>query len=679
MKKMKIPFLDRLKKGKGRSKQTATPQKASKTPAAKPESERLSKTVMPHATRTVTTQESAGASDGTLEGPSTPRAISFGPKKKAVKELPPAVALALEPRVERAISLDLPDVLKQLPEGMTKPLESLDASRRFLLKASELEKKMATGKPSVALTSIYEQAPEIFLKPVETTDTTEVALPFDKVLEAFMQMQVRRDQASEETVPQMDTPFSQVTVEDSERFGVPNEPLKGSAKPPVRGEAAGTPNAAAAQPEPALSQKFVPIPATAEAIAAANPEAAAAVERVIRAPAELKTEKPLRIPLATQPVGKGKSEKPHKAPEGIPFHLPPKGTGAPASERVPASSGPPVSTEMPMPPVRGRIPFEGVSTNTILPAEEIAPTGEQKISLALKVILESLPVCELSGDPKEVPEDARVEFSFSLIQPQLASGRIAVTPELFERALPPDGRRFFTAKNLQMPVVLPLQEVLKNLPNDALQVRKDQVEREKGETFETPFSTTAAEDAKRFDTEPPLQPGISAERLPKPAATMQPVVAKAPAVMEPTPTPVAAGKPIPTESTTAKPALDAKAIVAQASALPGVRACNLTFTDGLNLAGNLPTEFRADALCAVAPSVLNRLEAHLSDTDIGNLDALTLHCGKSTVTFFKHANICMTALHTNGELTDEVRRALKRMLSELSRIYPQTETSHVDH
>ena len=120
MKKMKIPFLDRLKKGKGRSKQTATQQKTSKpTAVSKPESERLSKTVMPHATRTVTTQESLGPSDGTFEAPSTtPRAISFGPKKKAVKELPPAVALALEPRVERAISLDLPDVLKQLPEGM---------------------------------------------------------------------------------------------------------------------------------------------------------------------------------------------------------------------------------------------------------------------------------------------------------------------------------------------------------------------------------------------------------------------------------------------------------------------------------------------------------------------------------------------------------------------------------
>jgi predicted regulator of Ras-like GTPase activity (Roadblock/LC7/MglB family) len=674
MKKLKIPFLDRLKKGKGRGKQPAATAQPSAKPAAlsKPESERLSKTVLPNATRTLSPQESLEQSpEGTFESPSTtPRAISFGPKKKAVKDLPPAVALALEPRVERAISLDLADVLQQLPEGTTKPLESLDASRRLLLKASELEKKMATGKPSVALTSIYNQAPEIFLKPVASTDTTEIPLPFDKVLEAFMQMQVRRDQVSEETVPAMDTPFSQVSAEDSERFGVPNEPLKGSAKPPVRVEAATAPTIAAAEPEPALSQKFVPIPATAEAIAAANPEAAAATERVIRVPAAAPTEKPLRIPLATQPVGKGKSEKPKKAPEGIPFHLPPKGTGAPASERVPASSGPPVSTEIPVPPPRARIPFEAAPAEPDLPEEEIAPTPDTKISLALKPILESLPVFELSGDPKEVPDDARVEFSFSLIHPQLASGRIAVPPELFERALPPDGRRFFTAKNLQMPVLLPLQEVLKNLPNDALRMRDDQEEREKGETYETPFSATAAEDAKRFNTEPPPPPEIRSEPFVEP--TVQPEAM-------PVPVPVVTEKPAPAKTTPAKPATDAKTIVAQASALSGVRACNLTFTDGLSLAGNLPAEFRADALCAVAPSVFNRLEAHLSDTDIGDLGALTLHCGKSTVTFLKHANICMTALHTNGELTDEVRTELKRMLSELSHIYPQTETSHVDH
>ncbi len=495
---MKIPFFKRFKKGERAPRQAAPAAYQTSKPStiSKPEGERLSKTVMPNVTRTVSTEESAevassALNEGTLEAPSpTPRAVSFGPTKKAAvgrnKDLPPAVAFALEPRVERAISLDLADVLNQMPAGLTKPLESLDKSRRILVKASELEKKMAMGKPTLSLASLHHQAPEIFLRPVAAEDKTEIALPFDKVLEAFMQMQVRRDQVSDDVVPQVETPFLQVTLEDSEKFGVPNEPVPAPAKSPARAEAA--PAGAEAAPN---SERFMPIPATAAAIAAAHPEEAAATE-VIRVPRPQATEpeKPLRIPLATQPEGKSnRASKP--APDRIPFHLPPKETGAPASERVPASSGPPVST----PSSAARVPFE------MAPEMDLPQVGgdDKKISLALKPILQSLPVFELSGDPKEVPEEARIEFSFSLIHSQLSSGRIAIAPELFERALPAGSRRFFTAKNLQVPVVLPLQEVLRNLPPEALQMRGDQEQGEvAAETIETPFSTTAAEDAKRF-------------------------------------------------------------------------------------------------------------------------------------------------------------------------------------
>jgi hypothetical protein len=660
---MKIPFLKRFKKGDGAARQTGSGRYQTPKPSiiSKPEGERLSKTVMPNVTRTVSTEEtqqtvSSALNDGSVEAPSVaPRAVSFGPTKKAAagrnKDLPPAVAFALEPRVERAISLDLADVLNQMPAGLTKPLESLDKSRRILLKASELEKKMAVGKPTVSLASLHHQAPEIFLRPVAADDLTEIALPFDKVLEAFMQMQVRRDQVSDDAVPQVETPFLQVTLEDSEKFGVPNEPVQAAVKPPTRVEAATARPVSAAEPAP--SEKFIPIPATAEAIAAANPEAAAATE-VIRMPRpQTEPAKPLRIPLAKQPEGKSKGAS-KAAPERIPFHLPPKETGAPASERVPASSGPPVST----PSSAARIPFEmapgmelpkkpAFASST--PSYDEVGADDKKISLPLKPILLSLPVFELSGDPKEVPDEARIEFSFSLIHSQLSSGRIAIAPELFERALPADGRRFFTAKSLQVPVILPLQEVLKNLPPDALQMRGDQEETEVGEIIETPFSTTAAEDAKRFNK------GPQSITQPEPdLPTAEPVTAPA-------------------------PQLNAKSAVTQICALPGVSACSLCFTDGLSLAGNLPAELGAEAICAMAPSLVERVEPHLADTKIGGLKALTLHCASSTLTFFKHANVCLAALHTNGELTEDVRTELSRLLVELSRTYSQTDNSHVDH
>src|SRR5207237_9136713 len=76
----------------------------------------------------------------------------------------PTIALAIEPKTERVISLRLSDVLKEVPSGLLKPAESFDPKQRVLLRASEIEKGMSESKPSVPLASIYEQVPEIFLR-----------------------------------------------------------------------------------------------------------------------------------------------------------------------------------------------------------------------------------------------------------------------------------------------------------------------------------------------------------------------------------------------------------------------------------------------------------------------------------------------------------------------------------
>ena len=47
--------------------------------------------------------------------------------------------------------------------------------------------------------------------------------------------------------------------------------------------------------------------------------------------------------------------------------------------------------------------------------------------------------------------------------------------------------------------MLPLHEVLKNLPTASLRMRDDQEEQEAGANFATPFSAKAEEDAKRFN------------------------------------------------------------------------------------------------------------------------------------------------------------------------------------
>src|SRR5205085_1962469 len=127
------------------------------------------------------------------------------------KDLPPAVALALEPRVERVISLQLADIAEEIPSDCIKPIESIDGTRRILLKASEVEKGMASGRPTVSLATIYQQVPEIFLRTIAPVDESQVYLPFDKVLRQFTSMQVRSDQEKHQTVPQVETPFLQAT------------------------------------------------------------------------------------------------------------------------------------------------------------------------------------------------------------------------------------------------------------------------------------------------------------------------------------------------------------------------------------------------------------------------------------------------------------------------------------
>src|ERR1043166_8849841 len=318
---MTIPFLNFFKKVKdqaqalSKKEQPVAPKPV--VPPDKPSSERFSKTVMPNATRTLPPQDpfqmAARSPGGTISMPSANAGPSVPVSRP--RDLPPAVALALEPRVERVISLDLADIAAQIPADYIKPIESIDGTRRILLKASEVERGMASGKPAVSLATIYQQVPEIFLRSVAPGDEAQVQLPFEKVLDQFTKLQVRGDQERHQAVPQVETPFLKVTLEDNTRFGTTTEEaVEIGDLPPVRIELA-----------------------TAEAYAAAEPDAS-----------------------GNGFVQHSRSEPPSAIPTRIPFKLSPHGTGGPAPESVPASSGPSVPTNFdtaPAPPPT-RIPFK---------------------------------------------------------------------------------------------------------------------------------------------------------------------------------------------------------------------------------------------------------------------------------------------------------------------------------
>jgi len=668
---MTIPFLNLFKKAKaqiGASKERSAAT-AVLPPLEKPVSERFSKTVMPNSTRTITAQDPfqmASRSSGPMmstatavaPAPSASRTIAFNSQPSVStrpRDLPPAVALALEPRVERVISLDLADVVPGILEGFVKTLSDADASRRVLLKASEVERGMASGKPAVSLATIYQQVPEIFLRTVAPEDETQVLLPFQKVLEQFSSMQVRRDQERQQAVPQVETPFLKVTLEDNSTFGTTMEPLETGDLPPVR----------------------VELP-TAEAFAAAEPE-----------PATNGTSHPA-------PISKTKS-----APSRIPFKLTPNGTDVPAPESVPASSsGPSVPTSFPNPAAPTRIPFKMTAPSDDLrpkpepwltaeslkaDAEVAAPVvpapvvaAEVKVALALKPILQGLPAFQLDGDPASVPAEARVQLPFALIEPQLASGRIAVTPKVFAAAMPEEYRNLFKADEAG-DVMLPLQEVLKNLPTASLRMRDDQEEQEKGENFATPFSAKAEEDAKRFNVTgtPVAKPAevVVQEAVPIIPAAVEAVVAS-PAKNNGAAETAAATKEMDRAPRTplqvaleTDDKLDAKSVVTHINKISGVKACAIMFGDGLSLAGSLPAEYETEGLCAMAPSLMQRIENHMVDTKLGALRGMTLTCLKGAVTFFMHENLCLAALHSGGDLATEVREKLARVVHELSRKY----------
>ncbi len=670
---MTIPFINLFRKIRGSSEHTAQPFPAR---VEKPSNERLSKTVVPNQTRTVSSLDPApqalhssmpSVADPTQAGP---RMVSYTPNSAVPKvrapDLPPAVAFALEPDVERVISLELSDIIGQVPDGFLKPAESFDRTRKVLLKAAELEKGMSKGQPSVSLLSIYQQVPEIFLHSVPTSETKTVILPFEKVLTGFQNLRVRRDQEHNVAVPQVETPFLKATLEDNETFGIPYEPLQTCEMPPVRLELATAQSIAAAEPE--TSDRFVPT------VASVSPSQ-------------------LEIP----PDEPGFAPAKNGTPSTIPFNFPTNGTGAPTSDRVPASSGPPVSTGLPPGNGPTRIPFkinapsdslrrkpkppsepdwsavagEVLAGQGVSSAKESAPA---KITLKLKPILLGLPAFQINGDVKGVPEDVGMEFPFSLIEPQLASGRVALAPKVFEEMLPQDYRHLFNGSEPDTLVTLPLEEVLKNLPETSLRIRDDQEVLDAGLNLDTPFSMKAAEDAKRFE----VDPGPIAKPTPSTAPKAK-AATKAKAAPKAKDAPKEEAVPSPQTAPAAESKFDAKSVVARAIQLPGVTGCAVSFSDGLSLAGNLPEDAGAEGLCAMAPSLLHKIEDYMVDTKLGGLKAVTLHCARSHITFFKHDNICLSALHSIEGLTSEIRDQLGQMAQELSQMYSQSEVSHVDH
>ena len=691
---MTIPFLDFFKKLTGRfgSGAATSPESSTRSQSRvirpkKPDAERLSKTVMPNSTRSFAAPDPfrSAAATGATPRSSMPlelgaRRITTSSAQPRATQLPPALARALEPKVERTIALKVADLIDVVPTGFIKPVEILDTKAVVSLKASEIEKGMPDKHPMISLPSLYQQVPEIFLRSVRPDDQTRVELPYEKVLEQFQNVHVRTDQMRDPVAPHVDTPILKATIEDSERFGTKIDPIETSMEPPVPVRHATAESIADAEPDATPAAPATPVTSTSSG------------QRVIS----------LHSP---ELAPKGKSSAPSSTASElkIPFEISskevsPNGTGASASQRVPASSGPPVPTPLPFTPELEKIahepspdepkapaplkltapattapevkgppvlklaesqipkPEEKVSPGLKLtpsqpakPEEKPVASDERKIQLLLKAVLKGLPAFQLDGDVAAVADDAQVALPLSLIEPQLASGRISIAPDVFQSGMPEQYRQLLHVDEAKAAVVLPLEEVLKNLPATVLKLRDDQEHFDLDKDFETPFSIRAKEDAAKFAAKK------AEEKAPAAKAEKTETEAKI------------------DTAPTAEKRLDPKEVVTEVKTLTGMKACAITFSDGLSLAGELPKDAAADGLCAMAPSIMQRVAQHVRSTKLGNLVGATIHTTNSAVSFFAHGNICLTALHTQGSLPAETQTKIAQLVGKLSEQYTKTE------
>src|SRR5207302_239867 len=203
-----------------------------------------------------------------------------------------------------------------------------------------------------------------------------------------------------------------------------------------------------------------------------------------------------------------------------------------------------------------RVPAMEPEPRTGLPTKAApAKESDAKIALALTAVLKEAPAFQLNGNPSAVPEDVRVEFPLSLIEPQLASGRVVVSPKVLQNAMPEIYRALLTVDPVGTPVSLPLQEILTNLPATVLRMRDDQEEIVLKQTIETPFSINADGDAKRFYAGAGPVAKVS-QQSPEQAQLEEEIDNQ--------------GADLSAVASAKEETLDAKSVVARANALPGV-------------------------------------------------------------------------------------------------------------
>ncbi len=290
-----------------------------------------------------------------------------------------------------------------------------------------------------------------------------------------------------------------------------------SAKPAEQPKDPAAQPAAAAQPEPA--QQPPPLPAA--------PKSSDRPKSVQMPDSPFKMASPKPLAAAEPPADTTESTPPEQqAPatsagppkpstKAIPFPSPfakaqetNKAPTRPTSPAQPADKQPPVVPPAAKPPVSAtddkpaQAPRLKPAQLTVPATQTVQePSSEDILLLPLSALIRSLPVDQIQGDPESISSDIAIKLPMQRVVDQLRSGKVTAKVGEIRSSLPPRYAKIFGDADESYELNLPLKDIINAIPPDYLRKRDDQIEETPDETYETPFSQKAQEDATRLEQE----------------------------------------------------------------------------------------------------------------------------------------------------------------------------------
>jgi hypothetical protein len=305
---------------------------------------------------------------------------------------------------------------------------------------------------------------------------------------------------------------------------------------------------------------------------------------------------------------------------------------------------------------------------------------DPNLRIALSPILRHLPpelnraaLHNLAGSNSEI------ELPLALIQPQLPNGRVTVPLPVFLEALPENVRDAFGDVDRSTHVTIPLKEIFRHLPGDALPLRADQETDEVRDPIDTPFTITAREDAERFrnatdigeklekqSTQPEFDDSDKSEKVAAQPDTPEPA----------TPALVTKADPDFSSLQTAfltDERLDLPTIVDKISALPGLQGALLYTVDGRRLNGTIGDDQFERVTRTLLPMLFGDIKAKLNEHDCAGLETLTFCWRQEQISIFSDGRLCLSIRHNRRPFKPGVREKLSLIFSRLAEALSSSE------